>query len=297
MLITFIQQLINGITLGAIYALIAIGYQLVFGVARVLNMAQGDILMMGAYFAFVTGMYVKGGILLSLMSAIIGAGLIGLIMERTALNPLKTTEKGGSIYTPLITTIGVSMALQSLAQKIYGSDPVRFPTFIKVINLQIGEIVIPSVQLVALITSGISMGLLMLLIQKTKMGKAIRASSESPEISSYFGINVSLIKMFTVVLASAMAGIGGVLYGMSYHMLSPMMGLMLGLKGLIILIVGGAGRMEGALIGGILLGTAEVLTSAYLTTLYRDGVAFTFLILILLIKPTGLFAELGSARK
>ncbi len=296
-MVLFIQQLINGITLGAIYGLIAIGYQLVFGVAGVLNMAHGDILMMGAYFAFILGITYHAGMTFSLLAAILGAGLIGLIMERTSIHPLKTIEKGGSIYTPLITTIGVSMALQSLAQKFYGTQPVRFPTFTKITNLEIAGVVIPFVQVIALAIAGILMFLLILFIQRTKMGKAIRATSELPEISGFLGINVSLTKMFTVALASAIAGVGGFLYGMSYHVLTPTMGLILGLKGLIILIVGGAGRMEGALVGGILLATAEIFTSAYLTTLYRDAVAFAILIVILLIKPTGLFGEVQVGRR
>lgn len=292
-MILFLQQAINGIALGTIYALVALGYQLIFGVLKVLNLAHGDILMFGMYFGFLSVTYLGGNFGFALIMSLFGAALIGVLMQKTTIQPLKPIEKGGSLYAPMIATVGFSLILQNSALGIFGAEPNYFPSLIKIPPIHLGQLTFPLLQAVIFVFCIGLMIALKFLVQRTKIGRAMRATAESQEIASALGVNVSNIMAVTIALASALAGVAGLLYGMSYHRLTPLIGAGIGLRGLVILVVGGEGRMEGALVGGILLGLAETFTSAYISASYRDAVAFGLLILIIMFRPKGLFKSIG----
>jgi branched-chain amino acid transport system permease protein len=281
------QQLLNGLTLGSTYALVALGYTLVFGILGMINFAHGEIFMLGAYMALLLVTMGNLGIFWSLIGAMIGSAILGMIIERVSFRPLRNV----SILAPLISTIGLSIFLRSLAQIIFGAESTRFPVGIKTEFFQIGPLQISLLQIVIL---GISFGLMAIFqvfIKKTKIGKAMRATSESLYTAGLLGIPVDRIIFLTFGVAAALGGVAGVLLGLNFNAISPLMGKMVGLKGLVIIILGGMGNITGAMVGGLFLGFVEVLSVGYLASSYRDAVAFALLFLILLIKPTGMFGK------
>jgi len=282
------QQLINGITLGSTYALVALGYTLVFGILGMINFAHGEIFMLGAYMALLLVTIGHLGIFWSLIGAMVGAAVLGMIIERVSFRPLRKV----SILAPLISTIGLSIFLRSLAQVIFGAESTRFPVSIKTEFYQLGPFQISLLQIVIL---GISFGLMavfQVFIKKTKIGKAMRATSESLYTAGLLGIPVDRIILLSFAVAAALGGVAGVLLGLNFNAVSPLMGKMVGLKGLTIIILGGMGNITGAMVGGLFLGFVEVLTVGYLTSSYRDAVAFALMFLVLLIRPTGLFGRI-----
>lgn len=282
--IFYFQQLINGIGLGCTYALVALGYALVFGVLNVLNMAHGDIFMIGAYLGLFAIVFLKTSPIVSIFLAFFGTLILGMIMERLAIRPTK-----GIHLAPLITTIGVSIVLQNSIRITYGPEQQRMP--VESAILTFGGITFPLILIINLLVSVALMIGLALAIKKTKIGKAIQAVAENAEISSAYGINVNLIMMTTVGLASGLGGLAGVLLGMTLGSVSPFIGVNFGLKGLIILIVGGVGNIYGAMVTGVILGVIEIFSVTFFSSVYRDVIAFLVLIIILLFKPTGLFGE------
>jgi branched-chain amino acid transport system permease protein len=278
----YLQQLINGVGLGCTYALIAIGYALVFGVLGVLNMAHGDIFMVGAYIGLVSIIHLKVSPVLAVCFAFGGTFILGMVMERLTIKPLK-----GMHLAPLITTIGVGIILQDVVRIVFGPNQLRIP--VETVTLELGPISIPSLVLINLVVSFLLMIFLAVFIKRTKTGRAIQAVAENSEIAGAYGINVSMIMMFTVGLASALGGMAGVLLGMTLGSITPFIGANFGLKGLIILIVGGVGNIYGAMFVGLLLGITEIFSVALLSSVYRDILAFVLLIVILLFRPTGLF--------
>jgi len=281
------QQLLNGLTLGSTYALVALGYTLVFGILGMINFAHGEIFMLGAYMALLLVTMGNMGIFWSLIGAMIGSAILGMIIERVSFRPLRNV----SILAPLISTIGLSIFLRSLAQIIFGAESTRFPVGIKTEFYQIGPLQISLLQIVIL---GISFGLMavfQVFIKKTKIGKAMRATSESLYTAGLLGIPVDRIIFLSFGVAAALGGVAGVLLGLNFNAISPLMGKMVGLKGLVIIILGGMGNITGAMVGGLFLGFVEVLSVGYLASSYRDAVAFALLFLILLIKPTGMFGK------
>lgn len=278
----YIQQIINGIGLGCTYALVALGYALVFGVLNVLNMAHGDIFMIGAYLGFFAIAFLHAPPVIAVFLAFIGTFALGMLMERLTIRPTK-----GVHLAPLITTIGVSIILQNTVRTVYGPEQVRVPFESSILHF--GSITLPSMLVVNLVVSFLLMVFLAVWIKKTKMGKAIQAAAENTEISAAYGINVGFIMMFTVGLASGFGGLAGILLAMTLSAVSPFIGINFGLKGLIILIVGGVGNIYGAMIVGLSLGIVEVLCVTFLSSVYRDVIAFAVLIIILLLRPTGLF--------
>ena len=278
----YLQQLINGIGLGCTYALVALGYALVFGVLNVLNMAHGDVFMIGAYIGLFSVVFLKVHPILSVLFAFIGTFMLGMLMERLAIRPTK-----GVHLAPLITTIGVSIILQNTVRTIYGPEQERIPVESGILTF--GPITLPSILLINLAVSVLLMIGLAVWINKAKMGKAIQAAAENAEIASAYGINVAVIMMITVGLASGLGGLAGVLLGMTLGSVSPFIGINFGLKGLIILIVGGVGNIYGAMVVGLMLGITEILSVTFLSSVFRDVIAFAVLIIILLFKPTGLF--------
>ena len=283
----FLQQLVNGLTLGSAYAVIAIGYTLVFGVLNIVNMAHGGIFMVGAYIGLLLVTEAGFGI----FPALIGA-MVGYALEIFALRPLRRRKV--THLAPLISTIGVSTFLESVALMVWGPQTRSFPTSFGNELMDFGAFKISGIQIISLGTAVVLMVLLTILLNKTKIGKAVRATSESAETASLLGINTGRIITFTVMMASALGAAAGVLIGLSFNAIEPTMGTAMGLKGLAVLIMGGLGNVEGAMAGGFILGIAEVFSVAYGSSSYRDAVAFGIIILILFIRPEGLFSKAGK---
>ena len=285
-----IEQLINGITLGSIYAVVALGFTLVFGVLGIINMAHGEIFMMGAFVGVILTGVLGWPLWLAFLIAIAVTGILGYLLERFALRPLRG-KKGVSHLAPLISTIGVSILLENLTHHFFGAGNKPFRTPFAEISFQVGSITIYLVQLVIFVISVILMVSLSYWLSKTKAGKALRATAENLETASILGVDTKRIIILTVVIASAMGGIAGILVGMAFNSVSPQMGLAIGLKGLAIIILGGMGNEKGAMVGGLILGLSETILVAYGNSGYRDAIAFIMIIVILLLRPQGIFGQ------
>lgn len=290
--IVFFQQLVNGLTLGSAYAVIAIGYTLVFGVLNIVNMAHGGIFMIGAYIGLLLVTEAGMNIFPALAGAMIGGAVLGYGLELLALRPLRKHK--ATHLAPLISTIGVSTFLESVALMVWGPQTRSFPSAFGNELMDMGVFKISGIQIISLGTAVVLMVLLTVMLNRTKVGKAIRATSENAETAGLLGINTGRIITLTVMLASALGAAAGVLIGLSFNAIEPTMGTSMGLKGLAVLIMGGLGNVEGAMAGGFILGIAEVFSVAYGTSSYRDAVAFGLIILILFIRPEGLFAKAGK---
>lgn len=287
----FFQQLVNGLTLGSVYAVIAIGYTLVFGVLNIVNMAHGGIIMMGAYIGLLLVTVAGWGLFPALIGAMVGGAILGYLLEVLALRPLR--GKKGTHLAPLISTIGVSIFLESAALLVFGPQTRAFPTDYNQL-MDFGLFKISEIQIISMGTAIVLMVLLTLLLNKTKIGKAVRATAENIETASLLGIHTRRIITFTVMLASALGAAAGVLIALSFNAIEPTMGTSMGFKGLAVLIMGGLGNVGGAMAGGFILGVAEVFSVAYGASSFRDAVAFGLIILILFIRPQGLFAKAGK---
>ena len=285
-----IEQLINGITLGSIYAVVALGFTLVFGVLGIINMAHGEIFMMGAFVGVILTGVLGWPLWLAFLISIAVTGILGYLLERFALRPLRG-KKGVSHLAPLISTIGVSILLENLTHHFFGAGNKPFRTPFAEISFQVGSITIYLVQLVIFVISVILMVSLSYWLSKTKAGKALRATAENLETASILGVDTKRIIILTVVIASAMGGIAGTLVGMAFNSVSPQMGLAIGLKGLAIIILGGMGNVKGAMVGGLILGLSETILVAYGNSGYRDAIAFIMIIVILLLRPQGIFGQ------
>ena len=286
----FWQQLVNGLTLGSTYSLVALGYTLIMGVLNIINMAHGEIFMFGAFVGLFLMTYLKVNIFVAMAGAMVAGAMLGTLLELLALRPLR--RRAVSDLAPLISTIGVSIFLENLALKIFGPQSQAFPSgALSGVQIQLGPVRITLVQIVIL---GISFSLMFVLrfwLSKTRVGKAIRTTAENIETANLLGINTNKIILLTVALASGLGAVAGVLVGLSFNAVEPTMGLSMGLKGLAVLILGGMGNITGAMVGGLILGIAEVFTVAYGASSYRDAVAFGMIILILFIRPQGLFGS------
>lgn len=287
----FFQQLVNGLTLGSVYAVIAIGYTLVFGVLNIVNMAHGGIIMMGAYIGLLLVTVAGWGLFPALIGAMVGGAILGYLLEVLALRPLR--GKKVTHLAPLISTIGVSIFLESAALLVFGPQTRAFPTDYNQL-MDFGLFKISEIQIISMGAAVVLMVLLTLLLNKTRIGKAVRATAENIETASLLGIHTRRIITFTVMLASALGAAAGVLIALSFNAIEPTMGTSMGFKGLAVLIMGGLGNVGGAMAGGFILGVAEVFSVAYGASSFRDAVAFGLIILILFIRPQGLFAKAGK---
>lgn len=287
-----LQQLLNGLSLGAIYALIALGYTMVYGVLRFINFAHSDVFMVGAYLGYYLaprlGAGTVGGGLLVLAGAMAGCAVLGVIIEKLAYRPLRNR----STLTVLITAIGVSLLLQNLGQKVFGANPKPFPTIFPVTQLHFGGLTISSNQIIVLLVTLVLLGGLHWVVNHTRMGTAMRALSFNATAASLVGINNDRVISFTFALGSALAGAGGILYAMNYPSIDPLMGTLPGLKAFVAAVLGGIGNLPGAALGGMLIGLVETLVSGTRASTFRDAIAFAILILILLFRPAGLLGRL-----
>ena len=285
----FLSHLINGISLGSIYAIIALGYTMVYGIAKMLNFAHGDVIMIGAYVCFCTTSYLNLPPFAGILLAVVICTLLGVVIERLAYKPLRQAPA----LAVLITAIGVSYFLQNLALLIWKSDPKVFTSVVTLPSLKLfdGELVISSVSIVTVLTCIVIMVVLTLFTEKGKMGKAMRAVSEDKGAAQLMGINVNTTISVTFAMGSGLAAIAGVLLCSAYPTLMPTTGSMPGIKAFTAAVFGGIGSIPGAMLGGILLGIIEIFSKAYISTQLSDAIVFAVLIIVLLIKPAGLLGK------
>ena len=279
------QQLVNGLMLGASYALVAIGYTLIFGVLNLLYFAQGEVFMVGAF----VGLYLVVGAGANIYGAILGAmvicGALGAVAVFVAVRPVAKDRP----LAPLISTIGLTIILQNLAVYIFGGQQMAFPETMEQRLYRLGPVTVGSAQLFILTVAIARMVLRWLFIARTKLGRAIRATAENHETAALLGVDVDRVVLITFTIGSGIAGVAGVLDGIKNSNISPFMGLGAAVKGLIVMLLGGLGNVPGAMVAGLLLGMIEILSAAYIGTAERDLFSFLILILILLWRPTGLF--------
>lgn len=289
---TILRQIINGLQSGSIYALVALGYSMVYGIIMLLNFAHGDIIMIGAYIAWLCMARFALNPVFAILFAILGCVLLGVSIEKIAYKPLRNSPR----ISLLITAIGISFLLENAAQMIFGAGAQVIPPFFTVPNASIGQVEIPGTAIVTVAVTALSMVALTLLIQKTKMGKAMRAVSEDTGAAQLMGININRTISFTFAIGSALAGIGSVLYCTAYPQATATMGSMLGLKAFVAAVLGGIGSIPGAMIGGFAIGLAEALVSAAGLSVWKDGVVFAILIVVLLVKPAGILGRSMSEK-
>jgi branched-chain amino acid transport system permease protein len=282
-----IQQIVNGVMLGSSYSLIAIGYTLVFGVLHLVHLAHGEVFMVGAFAGLQVVLLAGGGVGAAIPVAALAAAAVGVAVYLVAIRPIMIRR--GHYLAPMISTIGVGVVMQELATRLFGGEQVGFPVQMESHVWHIGAVTLTSVQLVIL---AVSLGLMLalhLFVTLTRAGMAMRATAESMEISHTLGIRTERIIILTFAIASALAGVAGVLVGMSFNSISPYMGVDMGIKGLAAMLLGGLGNVYGAMLGGLIIGIVEVISVAYLSSSYRDAFAFVVIIAVLLLRPRGIF--------
>jgi branched-chain amino acid transport system permease protein len=296
---TFLQQLINGVSLGSIYALIALGYTMVYGVLRLINFAHGDVYMLGAFVGYFlanalqldANPSIPGAIVVTLGAMACCAG-IGVLIERLAYRPVRHHSR----LAALITAIGVSLFLEYGGQVVFGAAPRFFPQMIRSETYSIGGVQITNQSLLIIVLAvGVMFGL-EFIVHRTRIGKAMRATSYNLSVASLMGINTNFIIAFTFALGSALAAAGGVMVALAIPRIDPLMGLMTGLKAFVAAVLGGIGNIPGAMLGGLLMGLMETTLSATAYSTYRDAVAFGVLILILIFRPAGLLGTAGAEK-
>ncbi|MDF2877308.1 MAG: livH [Clostridia bacterium] len=284
----FIQQLINGIHVGSIYALIALGYTMVYGIVKLINFAHGDILMMGAYFGLfsITVLHLPFG--LAIVVAMAACALVGMLIDVIAYKPLRNAPR----ISALITALGVSLFLENFFRVIFGAEPKKMPNIPSLEGgFVLGTIKLSYVTVLTVILSIVFMVALQFVVKKTKVGKAMRAVSEDKEAARLMGVNVNKTISITFALGSALGALGGVLYSVAYYQVEPYMGIMPGLKAFVAAVLGGIGIIPGAMLGGFVMGLIESLSKGYISSSWSNAIVFGILILVLLFKPSGILGK------
>jgi len=282
-----LEQLINGLRTGSIYALIALGYTMVYGIAKMINFAHGDVIMVGAYSLYVTIGQLELNPVLGVLITIAVCSVLGVTIEKVAYKPLRKAPP----LSVLITAIGMSFLLQNLALLIFKATPIPFGSIIKMPSISIGSINISGITIVTLIVTTISMVGLTFFINKTKTGRAMRAVSEDKGAAELMGINVNRTISQTFAIGSALAAVAGILFISQYETLLPTLGALPGIKAFVAAVLGGIGSVPGAMLGGIILGIIESLSKAYISTQLADAIVFGVLVIVLLVKPSGLLGK------
>ena len=291
----FLQQLVNGLTSGSVYALIALGYTMVYGILRLINFAHGDVYMLGAFFGLYAARALRAGedpnpakALAVLLIAMLGCGLVGIVIERCAYKPVRRSPR----LSALITAIGVSLLLENGGRLVFGADPKFFPQIIVSHNIALGGgVTISNQQVLILVVSVVLMVLLRVIVMHTRVGKAMQAVSFNPTAAALMGISVDRISTFTFMIGSMLAAAAGVLVALKDPKIEPYMGLLPGLKAFVAAVLGGIGNVPGAVVGGLVMGIAEVMVVGYVSPTYRDAIAFVLLIVILLVRPAGILGR------
>jgi branched-chain amino acid transport system permease protein len=267
-----------------VYALIAIGYTLIFGVLGMLHLAHGEVFMVGAFVGLLVATTYSGNVMLALAAAMLATGLLGVLIERVAFRPLR----GAHHLAPLATTIGAGIALQETARWYFGPEQKGFPAAIAATSWELGPLRVSSVQVFILASAVVLMAAVSVFLARTRAGRAVRATAEDPAVAGLLGVNVSAVVMLVFFVASALAGAAGVLVGLAYNSVHPFIGVQMGIKGLVVMLLGGLGNVPGAMVGGLVLGILEVLGVAYFASSYRDAFAFGAVMIMLLVRPEGL---------
>jgi len=296
----FLQQLVNGVTWGSVYALIALGYTMIYGIMRLINFAHGDVYMLGAFFGLYAARALHAGTdpnplkaILVLLVAMVACGLVGVVIERAAYRPVRRSPR----LTALITAIGVSLLLENGGILVFGANPRFFPQIVKAQNVALGSgVTISNQQLIIIVVSVVLMFGLRFIVMHTRVGKAMRAVSHNHAAAALMGISVDRIITFTFLIGSMLAAAAGVLVALQNPKIDPLMGIMPGLKAFVAAVLGGIGNIPGAVVGGLIMGIAEVLVVGYLSPTYRDAIAFVLLIIILLVRPTGIFGSQATEK-
>jgi branched-chain amino acid transport system permease protein len=284
-----LQQCINGLQLGAVYALIALGYTMVYGVLRLINFAHGDIFMLGSFIGYFLISKFQLPLYLAFVLTMLSTSVIGYAIEKAAYRPLRNAPR----ISLLITAVGVSLFIEYFLSlnALFTPNYIAFPRTFPVVGYDMSLFTITNVQLIIFSITLVSLALLYLLVYETKYGKAMRAVSFDQETAALMGINIDWIISFTFIVGAALAGVGGVLYGIAYPQINVFMGIMPGIKSFIAAVLGGIGIIHGAVLGGIIIGLSEVFVSAFISSTFRDGVIFVILFLVLLLKPSGIFGK------
>jgi branched-chain amino acid transport system permease protein len=285
----FLQQLINGLQLGAVYALIALGYTMVYGIVRLINFAHGDVFMVGAYLGFFAIARFHLPFPVAIVIAMAGCALLGMLIEKAAYKPLRNAPR----ISVLIAAIGVSLFLEYFCSLrfVFGPNYLAFPRPFAIRNYTLGGVTISNIQIMVFVVALVLMALLQLFVTRTRTGMAMRAVAHDRETAQLMGIDINWIISLTFGIGSALAGAGGVLYGIAYPQINPFMGVMPGLKAFTAAVLGGIGIIPGAMVGALIMGVVEALASSFISSSLRDAIAFGILIVVLLIKPTGLFGK------
>ena len=283
----FINQIINGLSTGSMYALVAIGYTMVYGIAKMINFAHGEIIMVGSYIAYVCLVFYGLPVVAAIIISMALTACLGIVTEKVAYKPLR----GKGSLDILITAIGVSYLLQNIFLLLFSSSGRTFPVIIPAGTVSIGGLTATYVTIITLIVTFVCTGLLLLFINKTKLGKAMRAVSEDRQAAQLMGININTTISLTFAIGSGLGAIAGIIYGCKFSLINPYIGAMLGIKAFIAAVTGGIGSVPGAMAGGLMLGVAESLTISYISSDLSDAVVFGILIFVLLVKPAGLFGK------
>lgn len=289
-MVEFLQQLINGLSLGAIYALIALGYTMVYGILQLINFAHGEVYMLGAFIAFYLITVFGLGFVEAMIISMAVTAVIGVIIERFVYRPLRKASR----ISVLLSAIGLSMLIQNAGFKIFGAEPKGFPEAIKkadVIVLFDDGLIVKNYQIIIFVVSVMLMIGLTLIVKYTKIGKAMRAVAFDKDAAMLMGIDVNKTISFTFAIGSALAAAAGVLVALQYSKIDPAMGMMPGLKAFVAAVLGGIGSIPGAVLGGFIMGVSETLVTGYISSSYKDAIAFIILILILIVKPAGIFGK------
>ena len=283
----FAQQLANGVMLGSTYALVAIGYTLIFGVLRLLHLAHGEVFMVGAFAGLQVVLWWQFGPMAALIVGLVASAVIGMLLELVAFRPIR--KRGNSHLAPIVSTIGAGLVLQEVMTKTFGAEQTPFPSQLSHVIYNLGIVSVTGSQVFILSVAIVTMIALHLFVTRTRYGMAMRATSENLQVAAILGINVNTVILVTFGVASALGGIAGVLVGLNFNAISPFMGVEMGIKGMAVMLIGGLGSIYGAMMGGLLLGIVEVMSVAYLVSSLRDAFAFGLMILILVLRPRGLF--------
>jgi branched-chain amino acid transport system permease protein len=287
----FLQQLLNGLSLGAIYALIALGYTMVYGVLRFINFAHSDVFMVGAFIGYFAGQHLPHGTVLgglaALALAMAGCAILGILIERFVYRPLR----GGPTLNVLITAIGMSLLLEYSGQLVFGATPRAFPAIFPAKVIAVHGLIISMNQVIVIVVASVLMMALQFAVHGTKIGTAMRAVALNPKAAQLVGINIDVVISFTFGLGSALAAAGGVLYALNYPSIDPLMGVVPGLKAFVAAVLGGVGNIPGAALGALILGMVETFVDGSRWSTYKDAIAFAILIGILLFRPAGLLGR------
>ncbi len=283
----FLTQVLNGLQLGSIYALVALGYTMVYGIILLLNFAHGDIIMFGSYVAWIALVQLGLNPAIAVLLAVFGCVVLGVLIDKVAYAPLRDAPR----LSILITAIGVSYLLENGVQLLLGADAKVVPSIIDLGTVQVFGSTLSGTALLTVAVTIVATVVLTLLVQKTRLGKAMRAVSEDMGAARLMGVNVNSTISFTFAVGSALAGIAAILYSMAYQQVSPTMGVMLGTKAFVAAVLGGIGSIPGAVIGGLIVGFSEVFVAAFGLSVWQDAVVFLLLILVLVVKPTGLLGR------